>query len=153
MPREDWQHRWSLVEGGVRRISKLLHALPSRWKQGAFMMQLFTELDLFEGGQTEKEKRTHCAREDNVLGLRFLPITTDGFYRGQRCIAVLNIKATMLILHKNVTEMHRAHTPGVQIEVWTNFCEHIEAAETKDRWLVISQLMSDDPPHFRFGKL
>ena len=23
VPREDWQHRWSLVEGGVRRISKL----------------------------------------------------------------------------------------------------------------------------------
>ena len=62
-------------------MSKLL-ALPSRWKQGAFMMQLFAELDLFEGGQTEKEKRMHCAREDNVLGLRFLPITTDGFYRG-----------------------------------------------------------------------
>ena len=66
---------------------------------------------------------------------------------------MLGINATMLILHKNVTELHRTLTPGVQIEVWTNFCEHIEAAETKDRWLVISQLMSDDPPLSRFGKL
>ena len=43
-----------------------------------FMMQLFSEIELPEERRKEREK--DALREDNV-GLRFLPITTNGFYR------------------------------------------------------------------------